>query len=368
MVSARLLLVCLGGSLARRFHDEHKHKHAHTYLQFCANSSFVTSHACIHKVSAKWPTPAQLDPQICKESTTPYNDVGTEHPWCSAEDADSLVNIYDPITIPQGLLHPNVDYRRGSDVDTLTDWDRVRCRDGQLFATGWYKKYTPQECARLCSKISDFYGKSCTHFSRQWIKSNVDQHSDTCGRDGEDMADDMPAHGAWGSAGTGTGTYTFRGQCLFFNSENNECCSTKAAWREAGTDTDSNYCQAKYGDREDKWDSKHRSWRLKVHHFTPTEAWPVTSRGRRLSDMRRLTEKPADLKTGEERHVHEMFFENGTAFWAVEEDLWSEEGEAGESEERPVTWQEALDLDHIVDRATKLLASALGCPSWLPAC
>ena len=49
----------------------------------------------------------------------------------------------------------------------------------------WYKKYTPQECARLCSKISNFYGSSCTHFSRQWITSRIQEHSDTCGRDGE---------------------------------------------------------------------------------------------------------------------------------------------------------------------------------------
>ena len=40
----------------------------------------------------------------------------------------------------------------------------------------WYKKYTPQECARLCSKISNFYGSSCTHFSRQWITSRVPEH------------------------------------------------------------------------------------------------------------------------------------------------------------------------------------------------
>jgi len=170
--ASTLLVFGLGGAAGRRFHDQHYHKHAHTYLQFCANATSASSHACVHKVSAKWPTPAQLDPQECKESAAPYASVGTNQPWCAA-GSEVLVNIYDPITIPQGLLHPNVDYRRGSDVDTLTDWDRIRCRDGQLFATGWYKKYTPMECARLCSKIFNFYGKTCTHFARQWIQSRV---------------------------------------------------------------------------------------------------------------------------------------------------------------------------------------------------
>ena len=178
----------------------------------------------------------------------------------------------------------------------------------------WYRKYTPMECARLCSKIYNFYGKTCTHFSRQWIQTKVPEHSDHCGRDGEVIASDMPAHGAWGSAGVGTGAYSFRGQCLFFNSQNNECCSTKAAWREEGNPpSDSNYCEAKYGARKDAWDSKHRSWRLKTQAFTPTEAWPVTSLGRRLSD------EASQVKyDGEASNVHEIFFPNGTRFWVDE--------------------------------------------------
>ena len=75
----------------------------------------------------------------------------------------------------------------------------------------------------MCSKIHNFYGKSCTHFSRQWITTKVPEHSDTCGRDGETLATNMPVHGAWGSAGVGTGSYTYRGQCVFFNSPNNHC-------------------------------------------------------------------------------------------------------------------------------------------------
>jgi len=225
-------------------------------------------------------------------------------------------------------------------------------------ARRWYKKYTPQECARLCSKISNFYGKTCTHFSRQWITSKVPEHSDTCGRDGEEIASDMPAHGAWGSAGTGTGTYTYRGQCLFFNSPNDHCCSTKAAWREAGTDTDNNYCQGKYGDREDNWNTKHRSWRMIENNFSPSEAWPVTSLGRRLS-----TQKPPHT-SGEEQYVHELFFPNGTTFWAIEEEMEEQIGnvpreradaQAGEEERR--LSQESTLVERGIDRFWEWVAA-----------
>lgn len=339
---------------ARRSHDENNHKHAHTYLQFCANPTTATSHACIHKVSAKWPAAAVLDPQECKKAAPPYAAVDST---CVPGASLGSFNVYDPITIPTGLLHPNEDFRRGSDVDKLSDWDRIRCRDGHLFATGWYRKYTPMECARLCSKIHNFYGKSCTHFSRQWIHSKIPEHSDLCGRDGETLEASMPAHGAWGSAGTGTGAYTYRGQCVFFSSANNECCATKAAWREEGTNLDSNYCEAKYaGGRKDSWDSKHRSWRLLSSGYTATEAWPVTSLGRRLSDERRRlysssgarrrmrggtaaapgaanTTTPTgrrgddshddddiDEGEGEGDGAHELFLPNGTRFWAYEEE------------------------------------------------
>ena len=72
MRPAGLIVLTLSGAAARRFHDENYHKHAHTYLQFCANSTSVVSHACVHKVSARWPTPAQLDPQECKEASAPF--------------------------------------------------------------------------------------------------------------------------------------------------------------------------------------------------------------------------------------------------------------------------------------------------------
>jgi len=255
---------------------------------------------------------------VCKESAPPHSDVGTNQPWCTA-GALGLVNIYDPITIPTGLKNPKTDFRKGADADTMSDWDRIRCRDGQLFATGWYRKYTPGECARLCAKIHNFYGKTCTHFSRQWIQSKIPEHDDNCGRDGDTIPAGTPANGGWASAGTGSGSYLYRGQCIFFNSVNNECCATKAAWREAGTNTDDGHCETKYpNDRKDAWDSKHRSWRLltATQAFTPTEAWPVTSLGRRLSDE--ANHKQYD---GEGPEMHEIFFPNGTRFWVEEQGI-----------------------------------------------
>jgi hypothetical protein len=132
MHAARLIVLSL---LGRRFHSEEKHKHAHTYLQFCADDTNVASHACIHKVSARWPTPAVLDAPDCKQAAPPHDAIS-----CASDK-----NIYDPITIAQGLRHPAAagGYLRGADVDTLTDWDRIRCKDGQLFATGYASAAAP---------------------------------------------------------------------------------------------------------------------------------------------------------------------------------------------------------------------------------
>ena len=128
-----LAVLSVGGVRARKLHTNQKHRHAHTYLQFCANDTKVIPHACIHKVSAKWPQPARFDAPDCKEAMAPHAAIGSSAPACAAGSYNN-VNIYDPITIAQALLKG--DYRKGADVDTLTDWDRIRCRDGQLYATG----------------------------------------------------------------------------------------------------------------------------------------------------------------------------------------------------------------------------------------
>ena len=62
----------------------------------------------------------------------------------------------------------------------------------------------------------------------------------------------------------------------------------------------------------DGWDSKHRSWRLKVKGVTPATAWPVSSLGRRLAE-----ERPGGV-SAEDDGVHEFQFPNGSKFWVVE--------------------------------------------------
>lgn len=304
---------------ARKSHGNEKRKHAHTYLQFCANDATVSAHACVHRVPNKWPEPALLTEE-CREATPPHYPIGASEPTCLLPAGK---DIYHPITIPMGLRSPPGDYRTGADTDTFTDWDRIRCRDGQLFVTGWYRRYTPQECARLCSRISDFYGRDCTHFSRQWVNTEIEEHNDHCGRDGDSgIRSDVAPFGEFSSAGVGTGRfhngqYRFRGQCTFYHSENDECCASKAAWTEAGRNTSSTYCQDRYGERADNWDNKFRSWRLKNNTFTPTGAWPVTSRGRQLLSEMRLEELDPDVHL----HVHKFIMPNGSTFWAVEEEL-----------------------------------------------
>lgn len=320
----KLALVSAGIATAgaRRQHNAHTEKHGHTYLYLCADDADVVGNVCLHHVKNKWPKSALMDKSDCKEAASPYAAIGTTVATCSSTPTNK--DWYNPITIPLGLVSPNVDYRTGADVDRFSDWDRIRCRDGQLFATGWYRKYTPHECARLCSKIKNFYGKSCTHFTRQWITTDIPEHDDSCGRDGDTGVisptfASAAKYGSYGSAGTGGGSYKYRGQCIFFNSPNDECCATKAAWREAGVsgpspDMDDNYCQAKYGDRQDAWNSKHRSWRkMPSSTFTPSSAWPVASLGRRLS-----AERPKGLD-GESPGVHELIFANGTTAWSLEE-------------------------------------------------
>ena len=151
---------------ARKFHDNTKRKHGHTYLAFCTNGDWVQSQACLEQVTAKWPQGAVLDDLYCvspgAESGVEFTTIQSVTGSCAGSPNYGNVFVYRPITIPMGLTTLHKDYKRGADVDTLTSWDRVRCRDGELFATGWHAAYTPQECARLCSLIKNFKGKTCT--------------------------------------------------------------------------------------------------------------------------------------------------------------------------------------------------------------
>ena len=180
--------------------------------------------------------------------------------------------------------------------------------------------YTPQECSRLCAKISGFYGKGCTHFSRQWITTKIENHMDNCGRDGDAGTAAGGVGSSFGSAGVGTGVeaasgkYRYLGQCIFFSSENKDCCATKQEWTKNLDGSVSSYCGNKYGDIHDNWDSKHRTWRLKKSvgtEFTPSSTWPVTSSGRRLAEA----PPPGGASNAT---WHELVFLNGTKFYASE--------------------------------------------------
>jgi len=127
--------------------------------------------------------------------------------------------------------------------------------------------------------------------------------------------------------------------------------------------TDDNHCEAKYpGDRKDAWDSKHRSWRLLAPQaFTPTEAWPVTSLGRRLSDA--ANHKQYD---GESPEVHEIVLPNGTRFWVEEKGIPLDEVmDMTDSSAATFSPTEQLGLETLGRRLMQVAADALDGLAWL---
>ena len=144
---AGTLLALLPGASARKFHDSRKHKHGHTFLGFCVdNGDTVTPHACLEHVTRKWPNGAVLDDLYCVApgSGIEFTTIQSITGYCAGSPNYANHFVYRPITVPMGLTTLHTDYKRGADVDTLTSWDRVRCRDGQLFATSWHISYTPR--------------------------------------------------------------------------------------------------------------------------------------------------------------------------------------------------------------------------------
>ena len=298
----------------RRYHDDRKHRHGHTFLQLCTDGDGVHPQACVEKVENKWPKPAVLAPLSCKvpASGSDFSSVIDVSAASNADECDAAGHvtggtspsthvIFAPITVPLGIRTPPTDYKAGADVDTLTSWDRVSCRPKDvLLVTGWHRGYTPQECARLCAKVKDvpgFEGKWCTHFSRQWAHSDVEEHSDMCGRDGDPMMAHHPVMelsaswrgpragprsvaraetGTWTAAGVGAGEYSYPAQCIFYYSENDDCCATKKGWTTANphvAGASSTHCADRFGAMSDHWNTKHRTW--KIAHKPVT--WPPTA-------------------------------------------------------------------------------------------
>ena len=61
-----LAVLALPSISGRRYHDNRKHRHAHTFLQLCTDGDGVHPQACVEKVDNKWPKPAVLAPLKCK--------------------------------------------------------------------------------------------------------------------------------------------------------------------------------------------------------------------------------------------------------------------------------------------------------------
>ena len=129
----------------RRYHDDRKHRHGHTFLQLCTDGDGVHPQACVEKVENKWPKPAVLAPLSCKvpASGSDFSSVIDPSGECDAAGhvtggtRPSTHVIFAPITVPLGIRTPPTDYKAGADVDTLTSWDRVSCRPKDvLVATG----------------------------------------------------------------------------------------------------------------------------------------------------------------------------------------------------------------------------------------
>ena len=149
------------------------------------------------------------------------------------------------------------------------------------------------------SKIKNYHGKFCTHFSRMWINTKIEEHDDNCGRDGDAGADAggqgwVPKDGStnYASAGVGAppsgGSYTYKAQCVFFQSGNKDCCATKAGWSTAiGLDDLAGSADACSGTPADNWKDKMRSWLLETRGYTPTKSWPIERARTALSDARR---------------------------------------------------------------------------------
>ena len=301
---------------------------ARSYLQFCGDDTTVTAAGCIDKVTAKWPKPARFDAPDCKK-------LPEKTSW-SCPEVDTK-NLYTPIRINTGLSTLDTGTgTAGADVDTFTNWDRIRCADaGQLFATSLDKKYNPQECARLCSKIKNYHGKFCTHFSRMWINTKIEEHDDNCGRDGDAGADAggqgwVPKDGStnYASAGLGApptgGSYTYKAQCVFFQSGNKDCCATKAGWSTAiGLDDLAGSADACSGTPADNWKDKMRTWRLETRGYTPSKSWPIERAAgarRRLSDASVRAANATVLEEEWDEFVdewHELVLPNGSTWWVT---------------------------------------------------
>ena len=110
-----LAVLALPSISGRRYHDNRKHRHAHTFLQLCTDGDGVHPQACVEKVDNKWPKPAVLAPLKCKvpASGSDFSSVIDASAAVNADECDAAGHvsggtspsthvIFAPITVPMG--------------------------------------------------------------------------------------------------------------------------------------------------------------------------------------------------------------------------------------------------------------------------
>jgi hypothetical protein len=115
-VLAVLALALALPTAGRRYHDDRKHRHAHTYLQLCTDGDGVHPQACVEKVDNNWPKPALLAPLKCvvPASGSDFRSVIDASAAFNADECDAAGHvsggtrpsthvIFAPITVPMGV-------------------------------------------------------------------------------------------------------------------------------------------------------------------------------------------------------------------------------------------------------------------------
>lgn len=299
------------------------------------------------------------------------------------------------------------------DAHTLNIWDRIQIRDGLLFSTTFKpcandgfnpppathpppshtshlasdpptatsrRKYTDAMCARLCTKIEAFHGNRCIAYSRKWFKTDVDEHMDTCGRDGDvGISRQATTSTGWGQNYNTDKEYKYPGQCDFYGKmmvnggdtgssadfSVTNLCTTAEDWLldpwgvpyvnpptaaqlktctdegAAGTGTLCEFkdsCQYRHGFAKTNWKDKTRSWRMLTTSGLAVSGYATPS----TSDAQEGTKAAVGAGTDPgtwpaktpktpiqqgrrlmaesnfTREGHEFILPNGTSFWAWE--------------------------------------------------
>lgn len=163
-------------------------------------------------------------------------------------------------------------------------------------------------CARLCTKMENFHGNRCIAYSRKWFKTDIEEHMDTCGRDGDvGISRQATTSTGWGQNYNTDREYKYPGQCLFYGKmmkhggsdgtdadfDVTNLCTTAEDWLldpqgvpyalpansgptaaqlktctdegVAGTGSSCAYpdsCQYRHGYAKTNWKDKTRSWRM----------------------------------------------------------------------------------------------------------